>query len=85
MVSGVPQQEYKVERVRCRVDRLALGSEWSAVFHDRKVQSPIGERGLQETQTGVHAWNHLPFGVTEMGYCFSVGFIRVTNKAARLI
>jgi len=32
---------------------------------------------LQETQTGVHAWNHLPFGVTKKVDCFSVGFIQV--------
>ena len=59
------------------MDCVALGSEWSAVFHDRQVQSPTGERGFTEKKTGVHAWNHLPFGVTEIVYCFSVGFIRV--------
>jgi len=50
VVSGVPQQESKVQ---------------------------LGERGLQETQTGVHAWYDLTFVVTMKVYCFSVRCTRV--------
>ena len=35
-----------------------------------EITDQLGERGLQETQTGVHAWNHLSFGVTKKAHYF---------------
>ena len=44
---------------------------------ESKVQTRNRGRSLQETQTGIYAWNDLAFVVTKKIECFVVGFIRV--------
>ena len=54
---------------------LGPSGQWCSMTEKFQVQ--LGERGLQETQTGVHAWNHLTFGVTKNAHYLFVSFIRV--------
>ena len=78
MVSGVPfEKEFKVQIARDRVAAWRLGPSGQRCSMTEKFKVQLGERGLQETQTGVHAWNPLTFGVTKKVDCFSVRFIWV--------